>query len=58
MAARRWHAKTIKDAIAAGDAARLGEVPPDETVDAAAMLAADCSQRKLSKLLLFLRKHL
>ena len=37
---RRWHAKTVKDAIAAGDATRLGEVTPDDVQPAAEALVA------------------
>jgi len=38
---RRWHAKTVKDAIAGGDAKRLGEVTPDEVNEPAAALVDD-----------------
>jgi len=36
--ARRWHSKTIKEAIAADGTARLGAVPADKTDDAASAL--------------------
>jgi lipid II:glycine glycyltransferase (peptidoglycan interpeptide bridge formation enzyme) len=42
--ARRWHAKTIKDAIAADGPTRLGAVPADET-DAAASTLVDSLRR-------------
>ena len=41
VSARRWHAKTIKDAIATGTTARLGDVSADETYDSASGLVAD-----------------
>ena len=37
---RRWHAKTIKDAIATEGTKRLDAVPPDETYGAASTLVA------------------
>ena len=36
--AQRWHAKTVKDAIAEGNAMRLSEVPADATSDTASVL--------------------
>ena len=36
---RRWHAETLKDAIASGGAARLREVPADETFPEALAVA-------------------
>jgi lipid II:glycine glycyltransferase (peptidoglycan interpeptide bridge formation enzyme) len=36
--ARRWHAKTVKDAIAAGRAKKLAQVPADSTSQAASTL--------------------
>jgi lipid II:glycine glycyltransferase (peptidoglycan interpeptide bridge formation enzyme) len=39
VATRRWSAKSIKDAIAAGQHPRLGDVPPDVTEPAGAEVA-------------------
>jgi len=39
VATKRWHAKTIKDAIAAGQHPRLGDVPADATEPSGAAVA-------------------